>query len=180
MLQSQKDAKLKYWYEIIILSSYIQLIYMYIYIYTERKRERETEKRPTPHRLCHFGFVVFCVEQIWKWKCQMCMWEGCKLKWKIRHYSFCWCTGITIFKRGFIYQLFFRAAGLQHKLLILIVSPTYFTGNQPKKSKLCVVFEAKFGPRSNVVEKKNTQRNWYFNGFFSYFAWGIAAFTSKR
>ena len=50
----------------------------------------------------------------------------------------------TIFKR--FYQLFFRTAGLQHKLLILIVSPNIFYWKSAKKSKVGVVFGAKFGP----------------------------------
>ena len=50
----------------------------------------------------------------------------------------------TIFKR--FYQLFFRTAGLQHKLLILIVSPNIFHWKSAKESKVGVVFGAKFGP----------------------------------
>ena len=48
------------------------------------------------------------------------------------------------FKR--FYQLFFRTAGLQHKLLILIVSPNIFHWKSAKESKVGVVFGAKFGP----------------------------------
>ena len=44
------------------------------------------------------------------------------------------------------YQLFFRTAGLQHKLLILIVSPNIFHWKSAKESKVGVVFGAKFGP----------------------------------
>ena len=48
------------------------------------------------------------------------------------------------FLRGF--PIFFRTNGLQHKLLILIESPSIFHWKSAKKSKLGVVFEAKFGP----------------------------------
>ena len=48
---------------------------------------------------------------------------------------------------------------------------TYFIGNQPKKVKWGWSFGQNLGQiRSNVV---NRQRNWCFNGFLSYFAWGI-------
>ena len=50
----------------------------------------------------------------------------------------------AIFKS--FYQLFFRTAGLQHKLLILIVSPNIFHWKSAKESKVGVVFGAKFGP----------------------------------
>ena len=50
----------------------------------------------------------------------------------------------TIFKR--FYQLFFRTNGFQHKLLILIESPSKFNWKSAKKSKVGVVFEIKFGP----------------------------------
>ena len=56
---------------------------------------------------------------------------------------------IAIFKR--FYQFFFRTTELQHKLLILIESPS--------------IFHAKLGP---VLWKK--QRNWHFNRFFHVFA----------
>ena len=50
----------------------------------------------------------------------------------------------TIFKR--FYQLFFRTAGFQHKLLIiLIVSSNMFHLKSVKESKVGVVFGAKFG-----------------------------------
>ena len=44
----------------------------------------------------------------------------------------------TIFKT--FYQLFFRTAGLQQKLLILIKSPNTFHWKSAKKSKVGVVF----------------------------------------
>ena len=49
--------------------------------------------------------------------------------------------------RGFA-NIFFRTAGLQHKLLILIESPNIFhwKWKSAKKSKVAVVFGAKFGP----------------------------------
>ena len=50
----------------------------------------------------------------------------------------------TIFKR--FYQLFFRTAGLQHKLSILIVFPNIFPWKSAKESKLGMVFVANFGP----------------------------------
>ena len=50
----------------------------------------------------------------------------------------------TIFKR--FYQLFFRTARFQHKLLILIVSSDIFHWKSVKESKVGVVFGAKFGP----------------------------------
>ena len=50
----------------------------------------------------------------------------------------------TIFKR--FYKLFFRTAGLQHKLLKLIVSPNIFHWKSAKESKVGVVFGSKFGP----------------------------------
>ena len=50
----------------------------------------------------------------------------------------------TIFQR--FYQLFFRTAGFQHKLLILIVSSNIFHWKSVKESKVDVVFGAKFGP----------------------------------
>ena len=50
----------------------------------------------------------------------------------------------TIFKR--FYQLFFRTAALQHKLLILIESPNIFHQKSAKNSKVGVVFGAKLGP----------------------------------
>ena len=48
----------------------------------------------------------------------------------------------TILKR--FYQLFFRTAGLQHKLWILIVSPNIFHWKSAKKSKVGLVFGTKF------------------------------------
>ena len=50
----------------------------------------------------------------------------------------------TNFKR--FYQLFFRSAWLQHKLLKLIVSCNIFHWKSAKKSKVVVVFAEKFGP----------------------------------
>ena len=49
------------------------------------------------------------------------------------------------------YQLFFRTAGLQQKLLILIKSPNTFHWKSAKKSKVGVVsgkIETKVGPMS--------------------------------
>ena len=68
----------------------------------------------------------------------------------------------TIFK--WFYQLFFSTAGLQHKLLILIVSLTYFIGNQSKKVKWVWSLRQNLGQiKSNVV--KNTKElvfQWVF------------------
>ena len=50
----------------------------------------------------------------------------------------------TIFER--FYQLFFRTAGLQHKLLILIQSPNIFHWKSAKKGKVVVVFGSNFRP----------------------------------
>ena len=50
----------------------------------------------------------------------------------------------TIFKTFF--QLLFRTAGVQHKLLKLIESPNIFHGKAVKKSKVGVVFGEKSGP----------------------------------
>ena len=50
----------------------------------------------------------------------------------------------TIFK--WFYQLFFRTNRLQHKLLILIESPIIFHWKSAKRSRVGVVFGAKFGP----------------------------------
>ena len=50
----------------------------------------------------------------------------------------------TIFQR--FYQLFFRTAGFQHKLLILIVSSNIFHWKSVKESKVGVVFGEKIGP----------------------------------
>ena len=47
------------------------------------------------------------------------------------------------FKR--FYQLFFRTAEFQHKLLILIVSSNIFHWKSVKESKVGMVFGAKFG-----------------------------------
>ena len=49
----------------------------------------------------------------------------------------------TIFKR--FYQRLFATTGLQHKLLKLIESPDIFHRKSAKKSKVGVVFGAKFG-----------------------------------
>ena len=49
----------------------------------------------------------------------------------------------AIFKR--FYQLFFKTTGFQHKLLILIKSPNIFHWKSAKKSKVGVLFGAKFG-----------------------------------
>ena len=70
--------------------------------------------------------------------------------------------GILQKKKKFnrFYQLFFRTTGLQPKLLILTESP--------KKGKLGVVFEAKFGPM--LWKNKETGNS---IEFFWYFAWGI-------
>ena len=65
----------------------------------------------------------------------------------------------TIFER--FYQLFFRTPGLQHKLLIWIVSPNIFHWKSARKSKVGVVF--------GVQCCKKKQRNWYFNGVFFIF-----------
>ena len=82
----------------------------------------------------------------------------------------------AFFKR--FYQLFFRTAGLQHKLLILIVSPNIFHWKSAKESKVGVVFVAKFG--SNQVqccEKKH--RNCHFDGVF-FILCVRYTFTSKK
>ena len=69
----------------------------------------------------------------------------------------------TLFKR--FYQPFSRTAGLQHKLLILIIeSSKIFHWKLVKKVK----WEGSLGQNldqimSNIINK---QRNWYFNGFF--------------
>ena len=76
----------------------------------------------------------------------------------------------TIFER--FYQLFFRTPGLQHKLLIWIVSPNIFHWKSARKSKVGVVF--------GVQCCKKNKETGISMGFFSYFAWGIATFTSKR
>ena len=58
----------------------------------------------------------------------------------------------AIFKR--FYQLFFRTAGFQHKLLKLIVSSNIFHWESVKESKLGVDFEPNLGQiRFNVVKK---------------------------
>ena len=49
------------------------------------------------------------------------------------------------FVRGFT-NFFSDLLDWQHKLLILIVSPNTFHWKSAKKSKVGVVFEAKFGP----------------------------------
>ena len=69
----------------------------------------------------------------------------------------------TIFKR--FYQLFFRTAGLQHKLLILIVSPNIFHGKSAKKGKWVWSLGQNLGQsKSNVVKKaKKLVFQW---GFF--------------
>ena len=75
----------------------------------------------------------------------------------------------TIFER--FYQLFFRTPGLQHKLLIWIVSPNIFHWKSARKSKVGVVF--------GVQCCKKKQRNWYFNGVFFIFCMRYT-FTSKK
>ena len=68
----------------------------------------------------------------------------------------------TIFKR--FYQLFFRTAGLQHNLLILIVPPNILHQKSAKKAKWVWSLRQNLGQiRSNVVKE---QTNWYFNRFF--------------
>ena len=70
----------------------------------------------------------------------------------------------TIFKR--FYQLFFRTAGLQHKLLILIVSPNIFHWKAAKKSKWVWSLGQILGQtRSNVV-KKNKETGISMGFFF--------------
>ena len=59
----------------------------------------------------------------------------------------------TIFLR--FYQLFFRTVGIQHKLLILIVSSNIFHWKSVKESKMGVVFGAKFGPNQVQCCEKN-------------------------
>ena len=51
------------------------------------------------------------------------------------------------------YQLFFKTNGLLHKLLTLIKSPNIFHWKSAKKSKVGVVFGAKFGPNYAQCEK---------------------------
>ena len=77
----------------------------------------------------------------------------------------------TIFKR--FYQLFFRTAGLQHKLLILIVSPNIFHWKSAKKSKVGVIFEEILGPKLVQCCEKKPKKLVFSMGFFLYFAWGI-------
>ena len=68
----------------------------------------------------------------------------------------------TIFKT--FYQLFFRTAGLQQKLLILIKSPNTFHWKSAKKSKVGVVF-GKIGAKLGVqCHEKNPL---VFQCFFS-------------
>ena len=52
----------------------------------------------------------------------------------------------TTFKFKRFYQLFFRTAGLQNKLLILIVYPNIFHWKSAKEYEVGVVFGAKYGP----------------------------------
>ena len=63
----------------------------------------------------------------------------------------------TIFKR--FYQHFFRTAGLHHKLLRLIESPNMFhwKWKSARKSKVVLVFGAKFGANQSNVVKKNKE-----------------------
>ena len=75
----------------------------------------------------------------------------------------------TIFQR--FYQLFFKTAGFQHKLLILIVSSNIFHWKSVKESKVGVVFALgqNLGQISSNVTKKNKGTG-ISMGFFSYFA----------
>ena len=59
----------------------------------------------------------------------------------------------TIFQR--FYELFFRTAGFQHKLLILIISSNIFHWKSVKDSKVGVVFGTKFGPNWVQCYEKN-------------------------
>ena len=52
----------------------------------------------------------------------------------------------TTFKFKRFYQIFFRTAGLQNKLLILIVYPNIFRWKSAKENEVGVVFGAKYGP----------------------------------
>ena len=62
------------------------------------------------------------------------------------------------------YQLFFRNAGLQHKLLVLTESTNILYWKSAKKVKWAWSLGQNLGQiRSNFVKK---QRHWYFNGFF--------------
>ena len=62
---------------------------------------------------------------------------------------------------------FFRATGLQHKLLILLESPNIFHQKSTKKLKQVWSFGQALGQiRPNVVKKK---RNRHFNGVFFIF-----------
>ena len=60
----------------------------------------------------------------------------------------------TIFKRFYQLFFFFKTAGFQHNLLILIVSSNIFIGNQSKKVKWVWSLGQTLGQiRSNVVKK---------------------------
>ena len=82
----------------------------------------------------------------------------------------------TILNR--FYQLFFRTAGLQHKLFKLVVSPNILHWKSAKKVKWVWSLGQYLGQiRSNVVKKK--QINWYFNGVFFIFCMRYT-FASKN
>ena len=57
--------------------------------------------------------------------------------------------------------IFFRTAGLHHKLLILIESCNIFHLKSAKKSKVGVVFGAKFGPNLFCCEKTKKLVFWW-------------------
>ena len=52
---------------------------------------------------------------------------------------------VQIGPKNNFYQLFFRTNGLQHMLLVLIESPNIFHSKSVKKSKVGMIFRAKFG-----------------------------------
>ena len=115
------------------------------------------------HKIKSFWELMICF-------CYFCLKKFFPVRtWPIMSHFFANWTKKTIFKR--FYQLFFRTAGLQYKLLILIESPNIFHWKSAKKVKWVWSFGQTLGQiKSNVMKK---QRNWNINGDFSYFEWGI-------
>ena len=124
----------------------------------DRKTKRFITQRKTKHfdKIKPFRQLMICFCYFCPQKTFFPSWA-----WPIMTPFLCVLSPKKQFLRGF-----FRTAGFQHKLLILIlVSPSIF--HWVKESKMGVIFLwgtiwAKLGP----MWKK--QRNWYFNGFFSY------------
>ena len=113
-------------------------------------------EQPCQNRKIHNSVKTYAI--VVKYKLSECWWSVFVISAKKKFFLPPWAWPIMTpfrcklgpkkqFLRGFTNLFLFKTAGLQHKLLILIVSPYIFHWKSAKNSKVGVVFGAKFGPK---------------------------------